>query len=140
MLSACSEWQGQYIAWLRPALSNSNQELGAAGHLGIALRDLSSMGLVGVSQGWKKKSVTIPLVLLLVPSSFSFLSQRSCLVRREIYCQIQGQRCVEDDQLMVNCEMKKKKERYDLKKYSSANGIKYNSKKDHILRRKEFLL
>lgn len=59
-------------------------------------------------------------------------------MRREIYCQIQGQRCIEDDQLMVKCEMKKKKERYDLKKCSSANGIKYNSMKvkDHILRRK----
>lgn len=37
---------------------------------------------------------------------------------------------------MVKWEMKKKKELYDLEKCSSANGIKYNSMKDHILRRK----
>lgn len=124
---------------LRPTLFSSNQALGAAGHLGTALKDLSSKGLVGVSQGWKKESGTIPLVLLLVPSPFSCLSQRGCLVRREIYCQIQGQWCSEgEEQLMVKCEMKKKKELYDLKKCSSANGIKCNSTKvkDHILRRK----
>ena len=61
-------------------------------------------------------------------------------MRREIYCQIQRQCCSEDEeQLMVNWEMKKKKkELYGLEKCNNANGIKCNSTKvkDHVLRRK----
>lgn len=60
-------------------------------------------------------------------------------MRREIYCQIQGQCCSEDEKwLMVNWEMKKKKELYGLEKCNNANGIKCNVTKikNHVLRRK----
>lgn len=77
--------------------------------------------------------------LNLLYCSLSPLFFLAFLVRREIYCQLQGQCCSEDEeQLMAKSEMKKKKELYDLKKCCSANGIKHNSMKveDHILRRK----
>lgn len=109
---------------------------GAAGRAGIALKDLSSTGPVGISQGQKKESGTIPLVLLLVPSPFSFLSKRSCLVRNLL----QNTRTVlQWGWRSANGKIwDEKEEFYDLKKCSSANGIKYNSMKvkDHILRRK----
>lgn len=54
-----------------------------------------------------------------------------------MYCQIERQRCNEDEeQITVNWEMKKKKEeQYGLEKCSNANGIKCNSTKvkGHVL-------
>ena len=74
---------------------------------------------------------------------FSCLSQgRGCLVRREIYGQISGQcSSEEEEQLIVNWEMKKrKKELYGFEECSNANGIKCCSMKVTYCVGREFLL
>lgn len=122
---------------LRPTLSSSNQVLGAAGHLGTALKDLSSKGKSFL--GMKERKWNDPPCITPCPRFFFLPVTKGLSCEKRNLLQIKGQCCSEDEErLMVKCEMKKKKELYDLKKRSSANGIKCNSTKvkDHILRRK----